>query len=209
MADASLGASAGAADPAPTDGCDPLALLPAIPPSVPGWAADPQPVYPYEFFAGVPAGFVGRLFRSERGCVAVGIGRPADPEAAVEALLAERPRAVDVQGRQGWVFPSLPANQVTIWVRDAHDRLVMLRAYGTVDPDDLQPFLDAVFPATDAAAPDADAVGGGGSEQQATEAGSGAGLDAGENPDCAGRYPIADAFDPTTFWGPPGDCWSP
>ncbi|MBI5488543.1 MAG: hypothetical protein HY905_14515 [Deltaproteobacteria bacterium] len=199
-------ASPDARDPLPSDRCDPLALLPSIPRSVPGWTADPAPIYPYEIFAGVPVGFVGRLFRSEHGCVAVGIGRPADPEAAGKALLAERPRAIDVQGRQGWVFPSVPANQITIWVRDAADRLVMLRAYGGVDPDVLQPFLDALFPAPDGE--DAgDATPHDGEPPTPPDAGPGEDFDAGENPDCAGRYPMADAFDPATFWGPPGECW--
>ena len=133
-------------DPPPSDGCDPLGLLPLVPRGVPGWTVAAAPVFPYEIFAGAPVGFTGRLFRADSGCVVVGVSRPADVEAAVKALTVERPRTVDVGGRHGMVFPSLPANQVTTWVRDGADRLFLLRAYGTVDPTCSSPSWTPCFP---------------------------------------------------------------
>jgi hypothetical protein len=93
------------------------------------------------------------------------------------------------------LFRSLPADQVTAWVPEGPDRLVMVRAYGTVDPDVLQPFLDALFPPSDAD---------GGTDVETSSAETGAVDDAGAP--CPGRNPHAWAFGDGTFWAPPGEC---
>jgi hypothetical protein len=184
-------------DPVPPEPCDPLAQLGRIPREVPDWTLRASPIFPYEFFAGTAVGFVGRLFHSARVCVVVAAGRPADPDGAINAVLEEhQARTTDVHGRLGVVMPSVGANQVTLWVRDAPDRLLMLRAFGAIDPDVLTPFLEALFPA-DAADGGADAVEPADASADTADAAS----------RCPPRNPFPDEYDPEAFYGPPGDCW--
>jgi hypothetical protein len=178
------------ADPDATDRCALPALLSRIPRTVAGWTILRSPVYPYEFFSSIPIGFVGRLYRAGPGrCVVVAVARPADRDAALRALAEEQARTIDAHGRYGLTVPARPANQVTTWIRDGDDRLLMLRAFGTIDPDVLAPFLDALYPGA------ADADGG---EDSAA--------DTPEGPPCPPGNPLADPYAPEAFYSPPGDC---
>jgi hypothetical protein len=186
------GAGGVAEDPAPADPCDPAVLLPTLPRDVPGWTLARSPVFPYERFAGVPVGFVGRLFRRDRACAVVAAARPADAAAALEALAEEHAQPGRLRGRPTFTRAAPEANQATTWVLDGGSTLFMVRIFGATDPEALRPFLDAL--------PLAGAGADGGTGRSASP------VDAGVA-GCPTRDPFPDAFDPRAFYGPPGDCW--
>jgi len=177
-------------DPEASDRCDPVALLAYVPRDVPGWNLDPAPIYPYEHYAGVPLGFVGRLFRGERRCAIVAAGRPADVAAVFQAMAEERATFGKVHGRDTATRRAPEANQVTTLVRDGTDRVYLVRMFGSTDPETLAPFLEALLPESADGAdvgPDDD--------------------DADVPPPCPASNPFGHPYDPAAFYGPPGDCW--
>jgi hypothetical protein len=175
-------------DPDATSRCSPFAQLAAIPRDVPGWTVERSPIFPYERLAGYFTGFVGRLYRGGKSCAVASAARLADAAKVFDRLAEERgARADRFQGRPTLTRASPEANQVTTWIADGADRIVLVRAFGSTDPDILRPFLEALFPAS---APDAGTT---------------------ERPDaveeCGLQNPLPDAYDPDAFYGPPGDCW--
>jgi hypothetical protein len=175
-------------DPAATGRCSPLAQLAAIPRDVPGWTVERSPIFPYERLAGYLTGLVGRLYRGEQSCAVAAAARLADVADVFARLAEERgARTGRFQGRRTVTRAAPEANQVTTWIADDPDRIVLVRAFGSTDPETLRPFLEALFPA---AAPDAGTA---------------------EPPDvvedCGPQNPLPDAYDPDAFYGPPGDCW--
>jgi hypothetical protein len=182
-------------DPDADGPCDPRALLDRLPTEVPGWRAAGEPIFPYENVGGYFIGCAGRLYRSPDGrCAIAAAGRPGDADAAAEALVEERLTA----GRRGGVRTltraAPEARQVTTWAFPPDGTALLLRAFGTTDPEALEPFLAALLPERDADGGTASA-----------DAGP---ADAGPA-DCPPSAPFADEYDPRAFYSPPGDCWRP
>lgn len=183
-------------DPDADGPCDPLALLARLPLEVPGWRAEDDPIFPYEWVGGSFVGCVGRLYRAPDGrCAVAAAGRPIDALAAAKALTEERLRT----GRRGGVptltRPAPEAKQVTTWAFPPDGTLLLVRAFGTTDPLALEPLLDALFPAE---TPDGGTVPGG------LDPG-----DAGAVVECPPTAPFANVYDPGAFYSPPDDCRRP
>ena len=182
-------------DPDADGPCDPLALLARLPLEVPGWRAESDPIFPHESVGGSFVGCVGRLYRAPDGrCAIAAAGRPIDALAAAKALTEERLQA----GRRGRV-PTLTraapeAKQVTTWAFPPDGTLLLVRAFGTTDPQALEPLLDALFPA--------EPTDGGTVPGAADPAAAGA-------VECPPTVPFANVYDPGAFYSPPDDCRRP
>ena len=182
-------------DPEAVGPCDPLALLARLPLEVPGWRAENDPIFPHELIDHRIMGCVGRLFRAPDGrCALVAAGRPFDVRAAQQALFDERLTSNRRGGVTTLSRPSPEADQITTWAFPGDGTVLLVRAFGTTDPETLEPFLATLFP------------------DGGTDAGPGAATadppDAG-SADCPPTAPFADVYDPGAFYSPPGDCRRP